>query len=58
MLAAQLWPACKLGIHVCNMGIPILSDIFCQGSLYFCQITQVSVFASRPAVLRQVAPLQ
>ena len=37
----QLWPACKFGIHVCNMGIPVLSDLFCQGSLYFCQITQV-----------------
>jgi hypothetical protein len=23
------------------MDIPVLSDLFCQGSLYFCQITQV-----------------
>ena len=42
MCCLQLFPACQLGIHICNFGIPLLSDLFCQGSLYFCQITQFS----------------
>ena len=36
----QLLPFCEFGVHVCNMGIPLLSSLFCQGSLVVCQITQ------------------
>lgn len=39
-LLLQLWPVCRFGIHVCNMGIPLLSPLLCQVSLVFCQITQ------------------
>lgn len=38
----QLWPVCRFGIHVCNMGIPLFSPLLCQASLYFCQVTQFS----------------
>ena len=40
VLAPQLFPPCKVAIHMCNARIPLISDIVCQGAFGYCQATQ------------------
>ncbi len=47
VLARQLYPPCKVAIHMCNARIPLISDIVCQGAFGYCQGTQARILMER-----------
>ena len=63
-LLPQLFPPCKLAIHMCDARIPLISDIVCTGAFGYCQGTQARISMARSsaatvtcAVRRSVAML-
>ena len=41
---AQLMVPCQLTMHLCNMRIPVISDMICQGSFEYCMATQARTY--------------
>ena len=39
-MTLQLYLPCKVAVHMCNAGIPMISDLICSGSFDYCQSTQ------------------